>query len=405
MPKLFFLFLFFISVDIQPIFAQNQIMQASADYTFFSQKFYGLQNGASASNKSAAKLKFEYDLDKYSSQLVLNYNEDKKYNLDGSFLEYTTGIATYGVGTVNRNWSFSDKTSLILSHNARPIKSIYLKLEDRFKFGWLSSKANWSFEIFNGFTKGSLNNSESMLLGARAVVSPIEDLDFEIVQTSQWGGEGYSSGMSALGTALFMDSNNNSNSNINKMAGFGVSYLIPFNTMPFRIYSQIIGEDEAGNFPSCYAYLAGLEWSNKKITHPTTIGIEIVDTRVKLTSNGNCGTNTFYNNSIYNYTNHGYTMGAEIGTEGHSFEFFAETQISQKLNIKYSTIFATINEQSMYSHSLSTKREAGLINSFGLSWNKNNLVIDINIYNQNFDLNKINIRDGTGIGFTSSIKF
>ena len=48
------------------------------------------------------------------------------------------------------------------------------------------------------------------------------------------------------------------------MAGFGISYLIPSNIMPLRIYGQAVGEDEAGNLPSCFAYLAGLEWSNTK---------------------------------------------------------------------------------------------------------------------------------------------
>ena len=35
--------------------------------------------------------------------------------------------------------------------------------------------------------------------------------------------------------------------------GFGVSYLIPSKIIPLRIYGQAIGEDEAGNLPSCFA--------------------------------------------------------------------------------------------------------------------------------------------------------
>ena len=34
--------------------------------------------------------------------------------------------------------------------------------------------------------------AKSMLLGCRAILSPVEGLDFELVQTSQWGGKGYS---------------------------------------------------------------------------------------------------------------------------------------------------------------------------------------------------------------------
>ena len=133
--------------------------------------------------------------------------------------------------------------------------------------------------------KASLNGAESMLFGLRAILSPAKGLDFELIQTSQWGGNGYNNGISSLGTALFFDSNRGSNSNINKMAGFGISYKIPTIKIPLRVYGQAIGEDEAGNLPSCYGYLAGLEWSNSKFKYPITLGLEAVDTRVDETTN------------------------------------------------------------------------------------------------------------------------
>ena len=86
------------------------------------------------------------------------------------------------------------------------------KLKSKFKYDWLPSEANWSLEVFNGFTEGSLDNSKAMLLGARVILSPIEGLDFELVQTSQWGGKAYNSGISALGAALLFDTNKNLNS-------------------------------------------------------------------------------------------------------------------------------------------------------------------------------------------------
>ena len=80
----------------------------------------------------------------------MNYDGYNNFTLDGSYLQYTQGIATYGCGAVDRHWSFSENTSLILSHNARPSKSIYLKLENRFGYDWLPSKANWSLEVLMG---------------------------------------------------------------------------------------------------------------------------------------------------------------------------------------------------------------------------------------------------------------
>jgi hypothetical protein len=292
-----------------------------------------------------------------------------------------------------------------LSNNARPSKSIYLKLKNRFGYDWLPSKANWSLEVFNGLTKGSLNGNKSMLFGIRAIFSPIETLDFELIQTSQWGGNDYNNGIASLGSALFFDSNNGSNSNINKMAGFGISYLIPDYIMPLRIYGQAVGEDEAGNLPSCYSYLAGLEWSNAKIKYPTTLTIEAIDTRIDFTGFGNCGPNTMYNNNTYDYTNYGKTMGETIDTEGTSLGLQIQSKISQQINFKYATKSVVINNDSWSGHRLSSKRQLGLINSLGVSWNKNNINLSGDIYYQSLNLDKANVISGYGVGFTSSIIF
>jgi len=37
-----------------------------------------------------------------------------------------------------------------------------------------------------------------MLLGLRAVISPMEGLDFDLTQTNQWGGLNYNTGFSKL---------------------------------------------------------------------------------------------------------------------------------------------------------------------------------------------------------------
>jgi hypothetical protein len=188
------------------------------------------------------------------------------------------------------------------------------------------------------------------------------------------------------------------------MAGFGISYLIPSN-IPLRIYGQAIGEDEAGNLPSCWTYLAGLEWTNVKIKYPTTVGIEVIDTRIDTTTRGNCGPNTMYNNNTYDYTNYGNSMGATIDTEGTSLGLFVHAQISQKINVKFETKSVVINDHNWSGHRLTSNRQPGSISSFGLSWVKNNISLNGDIYYQDFNLDKANIISGYGVGFSSSIKF
>ena len=400
-----FILLFAISATGHPIFAQNQSFQVSTSLAIASERFLGFQNGLKPSEKGSSKFNIFYELDNSSSQLAINYDEYNQLTFDGSYFQYTKGIATFGVGVIDRNWSFSERTSLILSNNARPSKSVFLKLKNKFGFDRLSSEAVWSFEIFNGFTEGALNSGKSMLLGARAIISPIEGLDFELVQTSQWGGKAYNSGISALGAALLFDTNRNLNSNINKMAGFGVSYSMPSSIMPLRIYGQIIGEDEAGSLPSCNAYLAGIEWTITKNKYPTIVGIETVDTRIDTTSHGHCGPNTMYNNNTYKYTNYGKAMGALIDTESTSFGIFVQSQITQKIDIEFAMKSMNINDNNWSAHRLSSKRQSGLINSLGVNWNEKNISFNGSIFSQSLNLDKANIKSGFGIGFSSSIIF
>ena len=397
--------LLFITINTNPIFAQNQSLQIKNDLSFFSESFLGVKNGFRSSNKGITKLDLKYDFNNSSSQVSLIYNGDGKYSNDGSYLQHTSGIATFGIGSIDRHWSLSNNSSLILSQNARPFNSIYLQLKDKFKYDWLPPEADWSFEIFNGLTEGSLNNASSMLTGARVILTPVDGLSFELVQTSQWGGKDHSMKMSDLKSVLFTDTNNGSNSDINKMAGFGISYTIPRKIVPLRIYGQAIGEDEAGSLPSCYSYMTGLEWNNTKIKYPTMVTVEAIDTRIDVTSNGNCGPNTMYVNSTYSYTNHGKTMGAAIDTEGTSLSFYVNSQISQKTNIGFTTKSVVINDNNWLGHRLSSKRQSGLINSLNISWKENNYKFYGNIYYHGFTLDKAKIKNSYGIGFSSSVKF
>jgi hypothetical protein len=405
MSKSIFIFLLYFAINIQPSFAQNQALDIDTHLVFHSKHFLGLQNDLRSADRGIAKFDINYDTDNSLSKIALNYDGYSNFTFDRSFLQYTSGIATLGVGAIDRHWSFSDKSSLILSHNARPFKSIYLRLKNEFEYNWMPSKANWSLEVFNGLTKGSLNGSKSMLLGARAVLSPIKGLDIELVQTSQWGGNGYDDGVSALGAALIFDTNENTHSNINKMAGFGISYLIPIDNISLRVYGQTIGEDEAGSLPSCLSYLAGVELSNDKLKYPITVGIEALDTRVDKSKNGNCGPNTMYNNNVYSYTNNSKVMGAAIDTEGASIGLNVQSKISQKININFAVKSAIINNNNWSDHRLSSKRQSGLINSLGVSWSENNISFNGNIYNQSFSLDKASINSGYGVGFSTSITF
>ena len=404
MYKLSFIFVFLISLNTQPLFSQNDNLNMSVGTAFNSGNVLGVYNNLRTQNKNNVNFNLEYSKRNLSSQLSLNFDDHDKLNFDNSYVNYENGIANFSIGRVNRIWSFSKKSSLILSSNSRPLEAISINLKNKFNTKWLPSTANWSVELINGSTKNSYYGKNSMLTGARVVISPHENLNFEILQTAQWGDQNdklYSTDIEAF----FLDTNSGKNANVNKLAGFGLSYSVPLNKNTYRFYSQAIGEDEAGNLPSCYAWMAGLELTVPKMKFPTSLSIEAVDTRVKKSTNGFCGANFMYNNHAYDYTNYNTVLGAPIDTEGTSLEVFGNSQINENVSINYSTKFLNINDKDYSQHRLSSKRSLGTITTLGIHWEKGGFDLAGIIGYQNMILDKANISNGTIFSLFSSIRF
>ncbi|MDC0580895.1 capsule assembly Wzi family protein [Amylibacter sp.] len=405
MSKYLFVFIFASLLNTHSLFAQNNNLKMSVGTSFNSKNTLGFYNNVRAQNKSNINFDVEYSNRDLSSQLSLNFDDHDKLNFDNSYVNYEKGIAELIVGKVDRIWSFSKKSSLILSSNSRPLEAISISLKNKFNTKWLPSTANWSVELINGSTKNSLNGKNSMLSGARVIISPSEKLNFEFLQIGQWGDQNDKLYSISFDNLLPIETNEGPNKHINKMAGFGLSYSVPLNENTYRYYVQTIGEDEAGNLPSCLSWMAGFELTANKMKFPTIITIEAIDTRVKKSTHGNCGANTMYNNGTYDYVNYDTVLGVPIDTEGTSLGLFVFSQISQKINIEFATKSVSINDNNWSEHRLSSYRQSGLISSLGVSWIKNNIGFKGSIYNQDFNLDKANIKGGYGFGFSSSIIF
>jgi len=405
MYKFFLIFIFATFLNTQPLFSQNNTLSMSVGTAFNSGNVLGVYNNLKAQNKSNVNFNLEYSKRSLSSQLSLNFDDHDKLSFDNSYVNYEKGIANFSIGKVDRIWSFSEKSSLILSSNSRPLEALSLKLENGFNINWLPSRANWSVELINGSTKNSYNGKNSMLSGARVVISPSDKLSFEFLQTAQWGNQYDKLYSINFNTLLPIDTNLGPYSNINKMAGFGLAYSIPVHENSIRLYSQAIGEDEAGGLPSCYAWMIGLELAAPKMKFPTTLSIEAVDTRIKKSTYGFCGANFMYNNNTYDYINYDNVLGAPIDTEGTSLELFGQSQLNTNLSINYSTKFLNINDKNYSQHRLSSKRRLGTLTSLGIYWAKDGLELGGNIGYQNLILDKANVSNGTIFSLFTSVEF
>jgi hypothetical protein len=356
-------------------------------------------NTINGGNANSVGFQYVKGFNNFNTKIAISSNANQKMIFDKSYIELKSTNKRLGIGKVDRNWSFSPETSLILSKNARPANSIYFIYDNKKKSqNILTSWAGpISLEFFNSFPSGPRLVDESMLLGLRAVIEPVNNLMFEVTKTSQWGGKGYSQNLSSLLAAIGGNTNDDKNSNINQVAGFGVSYLTKIRETPSRFYLQFVGEDEAGSLPSCNMYLVGTELEFPNGTLFSKLGFEFVDTRIDLTEHNNCGPNTAYNNNVYSYTNYGDTMGASIDTEGKSFNVYLERKISEKLTFNFSIKDIKINDTNWSAHRLSSSKKSGLQAYIGSTFMLDSFRIRSNLSYQNFSLDKANVKKGLNL--------
>lgn len=373
--------------------ASNKTLYNNESHKNYLDNSYGLQISKNYQNLFA--------------NMALNIDNNENLTFDQSYINYNHSYGNLGIGKINRNWSFSPITSLILSTNSRPPDSIYYtflndKPPQNVLMSWIKPT---SFEIFNALLSDKNNPRNSKLLGLRAIISPSPDLKFEIIQTAQWGGKGNNNDFSALRAAFLGSTNEKNHSNINKLAGIGVSYSTSLKDIPLRFYGQIIGEDEAGGLPSCTIYLFGNELSFPKYRFISKFGFEYIDTRIDTTENGYCGPNTAYNNKVYKYTNYGVNMGAPIDSEGRSINIWGSAKLSNTTNINYSIKNILINDTAIPTHRLSNTKQHGWFATVGAGWTNGLLKIQGNIRYHGFNLNKENIYKGLSYGLFTTYNF
>ncbi|MDB9766694.1 capsule assembly Wzi family protein [Amylibacter sp.] len=357
--------------------------------------------------KSYSGINFDHYNHILSSNFALNFKTNEKINLDNSFLNYKSKNKTIGFGKINRHWSFSPQSSLFLSSNARPANSIYFRLDkkDKLQTPILSWMGPLTFEIFNSELENKLGPNHAKMLGTRFTFAPNQNLAFELIKITQWGGDNYSNSISNLALSIFGNTNENEFTNINQVAGIGFSHKINNKLFPLKYYGQLLGEDEAGGLPTCFIYLTGVELEKPIFDYSSIFGLELIDTRTHLSTENNCGPNAAYNNNTYKYTNYDTVLGAPIDSQGKSIHFWSSILLSKGLSLELGVKKILVNTNSYSKHRLSSLAENGYIKNINLSWSWDNLNIKTSLKHQSFSLDKVGIKKGLSASIYSSINF
>lgn len=195
--------------------------------------------------------------------------DDEEFRADDSMLGVVLGNWSIAASTQQRWWGPGWDGSLILSNNARPFPSLVVDrvFTDAFESKWLSWIGPWDFNMMFGQLESERHIPNAQFFGMRITFRPTPSLEIGLSRTAQWCGDGRPCdagtffdlllGRDNLGDAGIGPENEPGN----QMAGYDFRWSPGFLGHRVAAYGQLIGEDEAGGFPSRYLGQFGLEWS------------------------------------------------------------------------------------------------------------------------------------------------
>ncbi|BFN13720.1 capsule assembly Wzi family protein [Marinobacter sp. RI1] len=204
----------------------------------------------------AARASFTYALDP---------EDDESIRLDGSYLAGTAANWVLGAGAIDRWWGPGWSNSLILSTNARPMPVVWLNRKDAkpFESRWLNWIGPWQFTVFAGQYEKERAVPNAKVIGMRATFRPVQGLDIGLSRAIMFGGDGRPEDASTIWNAFIGKDNGQLEENDpgNQIASIDIRYGFPVGDNSMSVYSQMMGEDEAGAFPARKSWLLGSDWT------------------------------------------------------------------------------------------------------------------------------------------------
>lgn len=299
---------------------------------------------------------FAYNLDvTYSNDPFVALNQkEQALRYDGSYIAGVFGNISYGYGWIDKWWGPGWNSSLILSNNARPRPSLFLKRNssDMFESDWLRWIGPWTIEGFVSLLNDERFVSNAKLLGMSIAFKPTHNIEVGLRRTAQWGGDGRPQDISTL-VDLFLGRDNcgssgisdcgveNSNEPGNQLAGLDVKWNIP--SIESSVYMQMMGEDEADYFPSRRTYLLGASGTYNLNDDLLTYIIEASDTTTNFGDRYDYTYNHFLYRTGYRYFNR--SIGSTLDNDGKYYTLkLIYSSEEYKLSMSYTSFDVNVDD-------------------------------------------------------------
>jgi hypothetical protein len=248
------------------------------------------------------------------------------WSLEGSVLAHPAPGAQPDEGEFyasveRRHWGPGWSGSLILDGAAAALPALgwrrtAVRPSPHPLLGWLGP---FGADMFAARLQGHLEPRRPHLVGLRARLAPHERFEIGLTRTMMWGGRGRDESARSLFNALIGNDNvgfdgiNSANEPGNQLAGWDLRWIVD-PVAQVALYTQVVGEDEAGHLPSRNMVLLGVDARWPAAEGTVRFFLEWVDTLAGRISNDPRPV-AAYRHPVYRqgYTHEGTQLGHPLG--------------------------------------------------------------------------------------------
>lgn len=303
--------------------------------------------GASAALEMSGEA---WDVNLQAQQEHHQYINDVTHtNLNGAYAGINVFNQWLAFGEIPQWWGPGNDGSLIRSDAARPVIGLMMQRADQSPFAspWLAWLGSWQYQLSAGQLRQYHSPEETKLIGGRLTFMPVASVETGFSRMMMWGGKGRPNTMASFRDAFMGRDNTGSQDRDpgNQMAGVDMNWkLFSLTGLPIALYGQVIGDDQAGFFPSHNTFLAGLQgnflWGNRQINGY----LEGADTRAGMRYTGN----TYYHYCYHEgYYQQGASLGDAMGGDGTRYSVKTEIVLENEQRLSARVMWARVNRDSL----------------------------------------------------------
>lgn len=314
--------------------------------------------------------------------------DGQQYRLDGSYLSLSLGNWLLSAGAQQRWWGAAWRSSTMLSNNARPPASIAIQRAESTPFNskLLSWIGPWNFTMFLAHLGHDRTPADALLWGMRASFKPHKSIEIALSRTLQMCGSNKECSFASAGNAFVGNDNADAGSGQDGETDQLASYEFRWSPIvfqrPYTLYTQVVGEDEAGLLPSKVFGQFGLETAGyvPEWRASWRVYAEYANTTADFLKEESTF-NVAYNHSVYvsGYVYDGRVLGHTIDSDSHMYEFGGILNLA-KYEFKGSVAVGTLNEDANGRNSLANNRSDFRL--FELSVNRRVSRVTLNVIAQ-----------------------